>query len=494
MSKKAVNVILLTVSQGVNTVLLFLFTPYLVRALEKSAFGSYQQTVLIADVISILTSIAIVQLAMMMFSDIKKNFENSLKTVIMFTLAGGMIGAGLCFLFSYFAGTLFENQLLGTLLKIFAVSIVGSKLNQVLNQAMIKVGQTKFLMVLSIVTNFLKLCLALVAIKVYHSLNMFLLVYTVEILVSCAIQLLVLYRMHLLNGKFEPSTLKEIFKIGLPLYVVELLGNSYTYIAGFIISINLNAEQYAVYKSGSIELPIIGVLYITISTIFMSDMTVNIQNQNYAMIAAMKKKIITTTAIVLFPVTVFFIFYSKQFILIYLSAKYVESYIVFIIFSFALFIRFQNYTDVLILLRKSKFVLISFTVFIVINIVLNLVLSHYFGIYGCAIATIFSVYVLAFMQLHIVIKQLGVRYIDYIDFPKLFIILGISTLVIGSSWVLFYFLALPNIYTFVIAGITTLPALLIYFVRKRYIELELYKSIFDKIPIFGHKIYNLLSK
>ncbi|MBK6331179.1 MAG: oligosaccharide flippase family protein [Bacteroidetes bacterium] len=496
MSKKAVNVILLTISQGVNVVLLFLFTPYLVRALEKSLYGSYLQVVLIADVISIITSIAVVQIAMMLFSNLQKNIENSLKTVIVFTLTGGLIGALLCVAFSYIAPHIFDNDysLFGQFIRIFAISIIGNKLNQVLNQAMIKVGKTKFLMVLSIVTNFSKLLLALIAIKYYQSVTLLLLIYALEPIVSSLCQLFVLHKMNMLSGKYDATLVKEIFSVGLPLYIVELLGNSYTYIAGFVISIYLNAEQYAIYRNGSIELPIIGVMYVTISTIFMADMSINIQLKNFEVIAAMKKKIITTTAIVLFPVAIFFIFYSKEFILLYMSEKYVDSYKVFIIFSLALLIRFQNYTDVLILLKKSKYVLISFLVFILLNISLNLLLSKYFGILGCAIATIFSVYVLAYMQLHIVIKQLKVSYLDYIDVPALIKILLISFGVIGVSKILFYYVHLPILYTFILAGITTLPLLMIYFVKNKYIEIHLYKSIFDKIPIFGTKIYKLLSR
>lgn len=493
MSNKAVSVILLTISQGVNVILLFLFTPYLARALEKSIYGSYLQTILIADVISILTSVAIVQLAMMMFSNIEKNFQNSLKTVILFTVVGGFVGALLCFLFSYYASDLFDNELLGSFLKIFAISIVCNKLNQVLNQAMIKVGQTRFLMLLSIFTNFAKLTLALIAIRVYHSITLLLLIYALELVVSCFFQLFVLYKKNLLAGKFDPSLLKDIFTVGLPLYIVELLSNSYTYIAGFIISIYLNEEQYALYRNGSIEIPIIGVLYATISTIFMSDMSVNIQKKNYAVIAAMKKKIITTTAIIVFPVAVFFMFYGKEFIVLYLSDKYLDSYKVFIVFSFALLIRIQNYTDVLILLKKSKYVLISFTVFLILNISLNIILSKYFGILGCAVATIFSLYVAGVMQIHIVIRQLKVTYADYIDSKKLLKILVISTAVIGASKIVLYFAHFPDLYTFLIAGFATLPVLFFYFVKSRYIELELYKSIFDKIPIFGTKIYKILS-
>lgn len=65
------------------------------------------------------------------------------------------------------------------------------------------------------------------------------------------------------------------------------------------------------------------------------------------------------------------------------------------------------------------------------NFGLNILLSKYFGILGCAIATVFSVYLLAFIQLHITIKQLGVKYSQYINFKALGFILGISLLLIG---------------------------------------------------------------
>jgi O-antigen/teichoic acid export membrane protein len=494
MSKKAVNVLLLTISQGVNVLLLFLFTPYLVRVLEKNVYGTYLQTLLIADIISILTSIAIVQSAMMLFSNLKKNFENCLKTILLFTFCGGLIGASVCYLFSYFAPGFFGNELIGIYLKIFAISVIGSRLNFVLNQAMIKVGKTQFLMLLSICTNFIKIGLALIAIKFYHSVMLLLFIYAIEPITSSLFQLWVLRRMKLLGGTFDSSLINEIFSIGLPLYFVEILGNSYTYIAGFIISINLNEEQYAAYRSGSIELPIIGVLYATISTIFMADMSVNVQLNKFAVVAEMKKKIITTTAIVLYPVAVFFIFYSREFTLLYMSAKYEDSYKVFIVFCFALLIRFQNYTDVLILLKKSKFVLYSFLVFVIFNISLNLVLSKSFGILGCAIATIFSVYVLAFMQLHIVIRQLNVSYKDYIEIDKLLKILGVSVLIIGASKILLSYLNFPILYTFIFAGVTTLPILLFYFLKNKYIEVELYKNLFDKIPIFGPKLFKIFSR
>ena len=93
--------------------LLFLFTPYLSRSLEKNIYGSYSQVLMIAELVSLLFSLAILQIAMMLFSNLEKKFEDSLKTIIVFVLGGGFLGAIFCFIFSYFAPTLFDNELLG---------------------------------------------------------------------------------------------------------------------------------------------------------------------------------------------------------------------------------------------------------------------------------------------------------------------------------------------------------------------------------------------
>lgn len=492
MNNKAVNILLLVISQAVNVVILFIFTPYLVRALPKHVYGSYSQVIFVTEFISILFSLAILQVAMMIFSNTVNKLNDSLNTVIRFTFFAGLTAMAVSFLFSFIAPHLFENEMLGPLLKIFSISLIGSKLNLVLNQALIRIEKTKSLMLLSILSNFIKLVLAVIAIRVYDSIEAMLLVYAIEPIMSSITQLFILKSNGYLKGKYNPTILKEIFQVGFPLYIVEILGASYTYIAGFIISINLNEEQYAIYRNGSIELPVIGTIYGTISLMFMSDMLQNIQEKKYNLVAQTKKKIISSTAVILFPIAIFFIFYSKEFIVLYMSEKYVDSYKVFLIFSAALLIRTQNYTDILILMKKSKYILISFLVFVVSNVLLNLVLSNLFGIIGCAFATIFSVYILAFLQMHITIRQLALNYADYIDFKLLLIILISSTTIIGIAKLSTSFFNLPYLVAFISAGAITIPLLIIFYIKNKFIDITPFEKIFNKIPIVGSKIYSVL--
>lgn len=492
MNNKALNAFLLILSQAVNVIIVFLFTPYLVRALPKEIYGSYSQVLFISEFIGILTSLAITQIAMMFFTRTEFEFSDYLKTILVFTLGAGLVGFVLCLGFSVIAPTIFDNPILGVLLKIYAFNLIGTKVNQVLNQAMIKLNETKKVMLISIGSNFTKLTLALISIKLYHSIEMLLWIYALEPIVSAAIQYFILYHKNLMNGKFRRPIFMEIFSIGIPLYLVEILGASYTYIAGFIIGINLNQTQYAIYRNGSFELPVIGTIYGTISLIFMGDLSKYIQEGNFSLVAKIKKKIITSTAVIIFPIAVYFIFFSKEFILLYMSEKYIESYKVFIVFTMALLIRLQNYTDVLILMKKSRYVLLSFAVFLVLNVVLNVSLSFSLGIIGCALATIISVVVLAFMQLHITIKELAVKYIDFIDFSGLLKILIICILWIGAIKGISYFIHSRPIIILSISVVICLPTLYIYLLKKKFADITQFKSIFEKIPILGPKLYNYL--
>lgn len=492
MQNKGVNILILVLSQGVNTVLGFLFTPYLVRALPKEVFGTYSQVMLIAEFAGILTSFAILQVSMMVFSNKERNLNDSIKTLVTTGLWAGLSGMILMLLFSYLAPQVFANEMLGPFLRYFSIGLIAGKLSTLLNQALIRIEKTKVILLLSTTTNFIKLSLGLVAIHYYNSVEMLLLVYACEPIVNSLIQVLILFKAKYLNGKFDRLIFNEMIKIALPLYLVEVLGTSYTYIAGFVISINLNEEQYAIYKNGSVELPVIGTIYGTVSLIFLSDILGHIQKNEFLEVAKIKKKIIMATAVVLFPLAIFFAIFSKEFIELYLSAKYIESYTVFIVFCMALLIRFQNYTDVLIAMKKSKFVLYSFIVFMISNVILNLILSKFLGILGCAVATIASVYILAFLQMHITIRKLRVSYSDYINIPDLLKIIFISAFFIGLFKFGFSFTQVPPIITFVVSGLFSIPMLLILFVKIKFVDIKPFEHLFHKIPYFGKKIYSLL--
>lgn len=483
---------MLVASQAVNLIILFLFTPYLVRALPQEEFGSYSQTLLIADFIGILVSLAVVQLAMMIFTRPDYAFEDALKTVMQFTLISSCLGVVFMWGSSLFAAKLFENNRLTLLLWVFSPYLLGLKSNAVLNQALIRVGDSRFIVFLSIFTNLIKLSLAFCAVHYFRSLPYMMLVYAIEPLISSVIQWWRLTTKGYGKGVFQNKLFRELFRMAIPLYLVEVLGASYTYISGFVISINLDENAYAVYKNGSFELPVIGTLYATISTVFMGDISSKIYARQFQEVAETKRRIIEATSLILFPVAIYFIVFAPEFVKFYYSEKYVDSIPVFMIFTAALLIRFQNYTDVLILLRRSNLVLFSFVLFVVSNFILNLVLSHYFGVMGCALATISSVYILALVQLVLTTRELRVSFGSYFDGKKMLAILLMSiSIMLLVKWSSSYLTFKP----WLILGITfsiSVPMTIFLILKFKIVSIHFFAPVIERIPYFGNRLLRFL--
>lgn len=491
-SSKSKNILLLVLSQAINLIILFLFTPYLVRALPQEQFGTYSQVLLIAEFIGVLVSLAVVQIAMMVFTKPDVPFSDAFKTVFRFNLISSLLGVVFMWLFSTFASSVFRNESLTFLLILFSPYVLGLKMNAVFNQALIRLNESKFILYVTVSMNLLKLTLAFVAVHYYHSLPAMMVVYALDPVLQSTIQYIKIYLLGHTKGHFSMKLFKDLIPIALPLYLVELFGASYAYISGFVISININENAYAIYKNGSFEIPVISSIYSTISMVFMGDLSKMVFERDYLTLALTKKKIISTTALLVFPVAIYFMFFSREFILFYYSAKYAATIPVFIIFTGAMFIRIQNYTDVLVLIGNSKLVLLSFFVFMVSNIVLNILLSSWFGVVGCALATIVSVYLLAGLQLHFTIRKLQVNWSDYIDLKKLFQIVLLSILVILPVRLMFHYFEGPYWLNLMLSFCLSMSVYVFVAFKTRIAEIAVFQPFLERIPYFGTRIYNLL--
>lgn len=486
------NIFLLTFSQALNFVLLFIFTPFLARSLSQNDYGTYSQVILSSEFINVFTSLSITQIVMMFLSKSEYKVENTIKTFLSIAFALSILALIINFGLSFYLPKFFKNDEIQKLMLVFSLNFLGQKLNLVLYQILIKIDKVKQVFIFSFFTSLLKLSAGVIAIKYYKSISLLLFVYSLEPIIISIVQLWVLKKENLLNGIIDKNTVRDFFKLAFPLYIVDILGTSYLYASGIFIGIFLNSTEYAIYRNGSFELPIIGTLHNSISIIYLKDFVKNIELKNYLEVASLKKKIITNTAVFIFPIATFFIICNKEFITLYMSSKYISSATIFAIYTTILFIRVQNYTDILIVLKKSKYILISFFIFMLSNISLNYILIQNFKIIGCAIATAASVYILAFLQLYFTSKFLKVSIFDYLDLFKLFTIGAVSIVTISIFKLITTYYLNSNLLIFILTSGLSFP-IIYYLLIKKYIDIQTYRTWFEKIPMFGKIIYKLLN-
>jgi O-antigen/teichoic acid export membrane protein len=485
---KSSTALALVISQSVNFLLIFLFTPYLARALPTSDYGTFCQLQLIASLFGVLTSFGLNQVAIYIYSNRKFNFNDSVKTLMTAGIVSGVTGTALMAFCGDWFGATFRNTSLQQLNWAFAPQIAGQQISAVLTHALVYTNQARFLLFLTAFGTASRLVLGVIAIHVFDSLLCFVLVFALEPLASGFAQYCRLRLTGFMGGKATIRILWTAYNLARPLYLVTLLGASYTYLSGLLISIWLTQADLATYKNGSIELPIIGTLYGVLSTAFVKDMSRLTSAQHFKALAALKQRLTSNTAAIVFPFAIYCIFFSKEFVLAYFSERYLDSASIFSIFSFALLFRIQQYSDVLILLGEPQTILKCNVVFIASNLALNVSLIGPLGVQGCAIASVVSLGLLSWLQLHITIRKLNVKYTDYLDLRRLFSIALVCACMASCAKFTAHLLPISSLPSLILGFCIFLPATLILLVKFAYLELAPFRPIFSKLPFIGRLI------
>jgi O-antigen/teichoic acid export membrane protein len=489
---KSSTALALVISQSVNFLLVFLFTPYLARTLPTSDYGTFCQLQLIASLFGVLTSAGLNQVAIYIYSNKNFNFNDAVKTIMVAAIVSGIIGMALMAFCGELFGAIFRNPSLQQLNWAFAPQIAGQQISAVLTHALVYTNQARFLLCLTACSTATRLILGIIALHAFDSLLWFVLVFALEPLASSFAQYCRLRLSGFMDGKATISIFWNAYHLAKPLYLVTLLGASYTYLSGLLISAWLTQADLATYKNGSIELPIIGTLYGVLSTAFVKDMSRLASSQDFKDLAALKKRLTSNTAAIVFPFAFYCIFFSHEFVLAYFSERYADSANVFSIFSFALLFRIQQYSDVLILLGASQIILRCNIAFIVANLFLNVSLIGPLGVQGCAIASVLSLGLLSWLQLHITIRQINAKYTEYLDLRKLFSIAFVCACMASCAKFTTHLLPLTSLSSLILGFGLFLPATLILLAKFAYLDLAPFRPIFLKLPYIGRAIENII--
>jgi O-antigen/teichoic acid export membrane protein len=182
-------------------------------------------------------------------------------------------------------------------------------------------------------------------------------------------------------------------------------------------------ESYAIYRNGAFEIPFLSTIYGSIAAIILPEIAKLFNQNELIKIAALKKKVITSTIMITYPALIFFLFNSNDIIPLYLGDKYNDSAIIFTIFNLALLIRVNDYHDILIAANKSKYILLYYTIVFILNCVLNYFLITWFGKIGAAISTIISLFLFAFLHLQKSLSIIKMKYRDFFNFKQIFYLL-----------------------------------------------------------------------
>jgi O-antigen/teichoic acid export membrane protein len=465
----------IALGRGLNTIVNFLFLPYLSRTLSYTDYGSYGQTLLIITFLVALLSFGLHQIIYVFLNSHRS--KEVLTSSVFGSILLAIVGVSFIFLFNQTIAEYFGNPELSSLLSLYSFTLLLILPFQILNSYLIYKGKVKVSATIALVTNLIKIILVFIAIHDFNSVYYAF----IGILISQIIQLAIclVYAHRDLWFKIDTRLLLQQLKSGLPLGLTGVLGSGILYIDGVMVSKIEGIQSYAIYRNGALEVPFIATIYASIAAIVLPEIARLFKTKNFEEIFILKKKVIMNTIFITYPILVFLLFYSSDLILVYLGSKYISSAIIFSVFNLTLLIRINDYSDILIAANKSKYIFKSYLFTFLLNITLNYLFINLLGSVGAAIGTVLSIIVLAALQLTKSMSLINKRIINLFEWKKLAHLLTISILLIGFFRLTSHFFELKPSYRIIYSAMY-FPLVYLYLFKFNFFSKEIINSLFKR--------------
>lgn len=433
---RSIKILLLTVGNGINIIMNFIMMPYLARALSYHEYGTYGQVLIVTALFQVVFTFSLNQLVNLVFAnkenDPKKSFSTLFYLSLIIAAIGLVIQAGTAGLISGWFG----NESLQSLLLLSLPFLAGQIIYTVLYAMLIFYDKIKEASALLVVINVIRLVLVFLSIQLYHSLSMVVTALNIVSVLQVIMAFWFLPKAIKSFRFYDKKLAKQIIQSAYPLTLSGITERGIFYLDGFIISSLLSTTDYAIYRAGAFEVPFISSVYGSVSAVVLPEVARYYRENKFDKIVELKQRALVGNACLVYPVLVFLLFFGHTLLTFYLSDKYAASVPIFAIFNLALLIRVNDYQDILVVSGKTRIIFFYSLIVFIINIVLNLILVHYFGIIGGAIAFITFLFcyaaLLAYKSASVVGSTVSIQF----QFKKLlFILLSAVAIIQPFFWI-----------------------------------------------------------
>ena len=190
----------------------------------------------------------------------------------------------------------------------------------------------------------------------------------------------------------NPTSMWSMLCYSVPLGLASMLGSITLQLHSIIVAALSSPEDFAVYINGAMEIPLIGVVTGSITTVVFAEMADLCAQGRRPEALRLFHTACLRSACILFPTMCFLLVAANPFITLLYSEQYRESVLPFTIYLFVLPVRVVVYGAALMALGMTRVVLMRSVLDLSINASLCFVLVHAFGYLGAAFATVMTLY------------------------------------------------------------------------------------------------------
>lgn len=464
----------------INAFFNLLTLPYLARTLPKDDYGTYGQVLLTGEVALLLFSLGLGQVIFIQFADKKQKDNDVLMTNFLTNLILGAVLIVTTIVFSDQIGAVFHNIRLIKLVQIYSVSLVFQLIVGSLDSGLIHFNKVKQMVLVEIVTNVLRISSLFIAIWFYNSLYLVFVLLTSVWFVHFLLKLWFIPK-EIRSGKLRKSLFYRQFQVGVPLGVTALVSVMFKRTDGIMVSNMLPTSDYAVFRMGAIEIPFLYTIFGAVTTIIMPEVTRLYADRKVYEIITLKRKVIRNTVALIYPTLLFVLIFSFPLLRMYLGKEYESSAWVFLTYNMVMFIRVNDYRDILIAGSRTKLIMNVVLMAFVLNIVLNYFLIGSYGYMGSVFASVFCFYLLAITFLVITIRFVNTKMSSLFHYGRIFSIGIASGFLAGILYLIYVFIGID----WVVLPLFVLYTIAVYMLilKNGWIDKDVLVQLTDKLPV-----------
>jgi len=418
------EVIKLTISRLITTVITIVSAMILSRYLSLGEYGTYSQLIMLTNIFSGLLMLGLPNsINFFLVNSNLKEKERFLSVYYSFsTVAGCTVGLLLVVLTPFFV-QYFDNVYLKGCFFFLAVYPWTRIINTSLDNILIVYKKIKLLM-LSRVINALLILLVLI-ITVIFELNFY--VYLVffigvESLFALSVYVIVKKVAGHFSFTIDFPLMKKILQYSIPIGLASMVGTINIELDKLFIGFYMNTEMVAIYSNASRELPVTIISASLVAILLPRLIEILKQNRVETAVELWSRTTALSFFVLCFFVSVFYVF-APEILAFFYSDKYASGVTIFRIYSIAILLKCTYFGMVLNAIGKTKFILYSSLASLMLNVVFNFIGFHMFGFIGPALATLFSQLSMNLLQLVATSKVIKIKFVKLFPWKSVFFIL-----------------------------------------------------------------------
>lgn len=430
------QVILTSLSKSLKHVGVFILAIFLTRLFTKEDYGTYLQVMLISNTVLYLAVFGLpssVYYFLPRSSEKKRMMKNTIS--IMFGIAAIV---SVCIYMSMdLLATQFNNAQLSDFSWLIAAFIFLQMPIKLYEPFMVSTKNVPRFVVLNGGFNLGFLLVILVPVLLGWSLYeviLSLLYFFIAQLIAMYSMMMVTYRSLQDDPEGEKYRLKEQIDYSVPIGFSGAIAQIGIAIDKMIVSSYYDPATLAVYSRGAMEIPMLNVIANSLGNILMPKFVEEYRAGNKQAVVKLWHSSIRMMAMFIYPMLVYSILTADHLIPFLFTEAYIESVIIFQVYTLGLLTRITSYDSIVRTVGKTGILFKMTSLAVILNITFTIALIELIGIVGAPLATVIVSAIIRFIYLVVITKLLDITLAQVFPWMSLVRLLGASLLAALVMW------------------------------------------------------------